>query len=171
MRRISSSAWRLVILSAALQIVIFPLLNLYWFSWIAVTPLIVAILRTRAPETLQLDGATRLLPASPWQGFVLGYVCGILWLAGTCYWIFDTMHRYGGLPLPVAFLALVLFCMYVGLYHGLFGMLLALIAGSEAGGSKAAKSKTDGTKTAGTMLAGAMLAGTTPAGTRTAATR
>ena len=72
-------------------------------------------------------------PASPWQGFVLGYLCGIFWFAGTCYWIFDTMHRYGGLPVPVAALALILFCMYVGLYHGMFGLLLALVAGASAG--------------------------------------
>ena len=127
-------------LSAGLQIIIFPLPNLYWFSWIAVAPLIVAILRARAPETLQLDGQERLLPATPWQGFVLGYVCGILWLAGTCYWIFDTMHRYGGLPVPVAVLALVLFCMYVGLYHGMFGLLLAVVAGSNFVGPKTAAS-------------------------------
>ena len=72
-----------------------------------------------------------LLPATPWQGFVLGYGCGILWFAGTCYWIFDTMHRYGGLPIPAAVLALILFCMYVGLYHGMFGLLLAVVAGSK----------------------------------------
>ena len=144
MRRIPSSAWRLVLLSAGLQIVIFPLPNLYWFSWIAVAPLIVAILRARAPETLQLDGQARLLPATPWQGFVLGYVCGILWLAGTCYWIFDTMHRYGGLPVSAAVLALILFCMYVGLYHGMFGLLLALIAGSKIVGSKIVGLKTAG---------------------------
>ena len=71
-------------LSAGLQIVIFPLPNLYWFSWIAAAPLIVAILRARVPETLQLqlDDQSRLLPATPWQGFVVGYVCGILWFAG-----------------------------------------------------------------------------------------
>jgi apolipoprotein N-acyltransferase len=130
------------VLSAGLQIVIFPLPNLYWFSWIAVAPLIVAILRARAPETLQLqlDDQARLLPATPWQGFVLGYLCGILWFAGTCYWIFDTMHRYGGLPAPVAVLALILFCMYVGLYHGMFGLLLALVAGAKVGGQKTAPS-------------------------------
>jgi apolipoprotein N-acyltransferase len=134
-RRISSSAWLLVVLSAGLQIIIFPLPGLYWFSWIAVTPLLVAILRARAPETLQLDDEARLLPASPWQGFLLGYLCGILWFAGTCYWIFDTMHRYGEMPIPAAALALFLFCLYVGLYHGMFGLLLALVAGSESSGS------------------------------------
>ncbi len=135
MLKIHRSAWGLVLVSAALQIVIFPLPGLYWLAWIAVAPLLVAILRARSPETLQLDRQARLLPATPWQGFLLGYVCGILWFAGTCYWIFDTMHRYGGMPLPAATLALILFCMYVGLYHGMFGLLLALVAGAKVAGS------------------------------------
>ena len=140
-RQIHSSAWGLVLLSAALQVVIFPLPGLYGVSWVAVAPLLVAILRARIPETLQLDGQARLLPAAPWQGFVLGYGCGILWFAGTCYWIFDTMHRYGGLPIPAAALALILFCMYVGLYHGMFGLLLAAVAGSN--GFRLDKSRSD----------------------------
>jgi apolipoprotein N-acyltransferase len=132
-RQIHSSAWRLVVLSTGLQIVIFPLPNLYWLSWIAVAPLLVALIKARTPETLHLEGPARLVPASPLQGFLLGYLCGILWLAGTCYWIFDTMHRYGGLAIPVALLILIAFCLYVGLYHGLFGLLMALAAGG--GGS------------------------------------
>ncbi len=131
-----------MLLSAALQVVIFPLLGLYGLAWIAVAPLLVVVLRARAPETLQLQlddhRQARLLPATPWQGFVLGYACGILWFAGTCYWVFDTMHHYGGLPIPAAVLALILFCMYVGLYHGMFGLLLALVAGSKTSGSKTA---------------------------------
>ena len=136
MLKIHRSAWGLVLLSAALQIAIFPLPGLYGLAWVAVAPLLVAILRARVPETLHLDGQARLLPATPWQGFLLGYACGILWFAGTCYWIFDTMHRYGGLPVPVAGLTLILFCMYVGLYHGMFGLLLAVVAGSGLAKSK-----------------------------------
>src|ERR1700684_737742 len=105
-----------------------------------------AIFRAQVPETLQLqlDGQVRLLPATPGQGFVLGYLCGMVWFAGTCYWIFDTMHRYGGLPNPVALLALVLFCMYLGLYHGIFGLLLALVAGSTSGGSRSGAPRSSG---------------------------
>jgi apolipoprotein N-acyltransferase len=138
--KIHRSAWGLVLASAALQVVIFPLLGLHVLAWVAVAPLLVAILRARSPQTLQLDGQTRLLPATPWQGFLLGYKCGILWFAGTCYWIFDTMHRYGGLPIPVAVLVLILFCLYVGLYHGMFGLLLALVAGSNNAGPQSATS-------------------------------
>jgi hypothetical protein len=70
--KIHRSAWGLVLLSAALQVVIFPLPGLYGIAWFAVAPLLVALLRARTPETLQLDGQERLLPATPWQGFVLG---------------------------------------------------------------------------------------------------
>jgi apolipoprotein N-acyltransferase len=146
-------------LSAGLQIVIFPLPSLYGFSWIAVAPLLVAILRARVPETLQLDGQARLLPATPWQGFALGYLCGIVWFAGTCYWIFDTMHRYGGLPIPMAALALILFCMYVGLYHGMFGWLLALVARSTSAGSTSAGSKSAGSKSSGPKSARSRIGG------------
>jgi apolipoprotein N-acyltransferase len=150
--KIHRSAWGLTLVSAALQVVIFPLPNLYWLSWIAVAPLLIAILRCRAPETLRLqmhgqgndNVQGRLLPATPLQGFLLGYACGILWFAGTCYWIFDTMHRYGDMPLPAAALAQILFCMYVGLYHGMFGLLLALVAGSNAAGAKSAGPKAAG---------------------------
>jgi len=131
-RKIHSSAWRLMLLSAALQIVIFPLPGLYWLSWIALAPLLVALLRARAPEALQIDAGLRLAPASPWQGFLLAYVCGTLWYLGTCYWIFDTMHRYGGIAIPAALLILVLFSLYLALYHGLFGLLVALVARGKA---------------------------------------
>ncbi len=72
-----------------------------------------------------------LLPASPLQGFLLAYICGIFWYAGTCYWIYSTMHQYGGLARPVAFLVLILFCLYLGLYHGFFGFLVCLVANRE----------------------------------------
>jgi apolipoprotein N-acyltransferase len=39
------------------------------------------------------------------------------------------MHEHGGLSAPVALLALFLFCLYLGLYHGLFGLLLSLAVG------------------------------------------
>ena len=129
MRKIHSSAWGLVLLSAVLQVLIFPSPNLYWLSWIAVAPLLIALRRTQVPETLQVHAPMRLAPATPWQGFLLAYACGIFWYLGTCYWIFDTMHKYGGLAIPVALLVLIVVCMYIGLYHGLFGLLLALVGG------------------------------------------
>jgi apolipoprotein N-acyltransferase len=128
-RQIHFSAWLLVIVSSLLQVLIFPLAGLYIFSWVAFAPMIVALLRARPAGALEIDGSVNLEPAKPMQAFLLSYVSGILWYAGTCYWIYDTMHQYGGLSAPLALLALFLFCLYLGLYHGIFGLLLSLAAG------------------------------------------
>ncbi len=44
MRQIHLSAWLLVVLSAILQVIIFPLPGVYVLSWFALAPLIVALL-------------------------------------------------------------------------------------------------------------------------------
>jgi apolipoprotein N-acyltransferase len=119
----------LVGLSSLLQILIFPLPGLYILSWVAFAPLIVALLRARPAGALEIDGSVNLQAATPGQAFLLAYISGILWYAGTCYWIYDTMHEHGGLSVAAAALALFLFCLYLGLYHGLFGLLVGLAAG------------------------------------------
>ena len=118
----------LVLLSAGLQIVIFPLPDLYFLCWGAVAPLLIALLRTREPDTLQLRAGVKLLPATPGQAFLLAYCCGVLWYAGTCYWIYATMRQYGGVATVAALGLLVLFCLYLALYHGMFGLLISLLA-------------------------------------------
>jgi len=128
-RQIHYSAWLLVGLSTLLQVLIFPLPGLYVLSWVAFAPLMVAVLRARPAGALKVDGAVNLQAATPGQAFLLAYTSGILWYAGTCYWIYNTMHEHGGLSAPMAALALFLFCLYLGLYHGLFGLLLGLAAG------------------------------------------
>ncbi|MGB9362942.1 MAG: apolipoprotein N-acyltransferase [Candidatus Sulfotelmatobacter sp.] len=119
----------LIILSSLLQVLIFPLPGLYVLSWVAFAPLIVALLRARPAGELEIAGSFNLQAARPGQAFLLGYASGILWYAGTCYWIYDTMHEHGGLSVAAAALALFLFCLYLGLYHGLFGLLVGLAAG------------------------------------------
>jgi apolipoprotein N-acyltransferase len=128
-RQIHPSAWLLVALSSALQVLIFPLPGFYLLSWIALAPLVVALLRARPAGDLEIEESVRLQAATPGQAFLLSYVCGILWYAGTCYWIYDTMRQYGGLSSAAALLVLFLFCLYLGLYHGIFGLLLSVVAG------------------------------------------
>jgi apolipoprotein N-acyltransferase len=128
-RQIHFSAWLLVVLSSLLQVLIFPLAGLYVLSWVAFAPLIVALLRARPAGVLEINGSVNLQAAKPGQAFLLAYLSGILWYAGTCYWIYNTMHEHGGLSVPFALLALFLFCLYLGLYHGLFGLLLSWSVG------------------------------------------
>ena len=140
MRHIHRDAWLLAILSGVLQVLVFPLPNLYPLSWLAIAPLLVAVLRARRPQDIRLPAgfADKLFPASPGQGFLLGYVTGVIWYAGTCYWVYHTMHLYGGLSAAAAAGILVLFCLYLGLYEGLFGLLVALLAGGKISGSRRA---------------------------------
>jgi apolipoprotein N-acyltransferase len=132
-RQIEKSAWVLVVGSGVLQVLIFPDPSLVYLCWIAFTPLLAGILRARPgelhiPSSLGRD----LVPATPGQALVLGWVCGIVWSLGTCYWVYHVMHVYGGLEAPVAAGVLVLFALIVGFHHGLFALLLTLAAGSRA---------------------------------------
>jgi apolipoprotein N-acyltransferase len=124
-------AWLLCLLSAILQVLIFPLPGFYFLCWIAIAPLLVALMRARRPEALQLELAElRLLPARVGQGFLLGYLSGMIWCGGTCYWIFPTMRQFGGLNAVASGLLLLLFCMTAGLAQGLFGACFAWLASS-----------------------------------------
>jgi apolipoprotein N-acyltransferase len=122
MRRIPLRLWAWAVLSGVLQILPFPIAGPtpLWrtaFCWIALLPLLWALLgndKTGNPLTLP-------------QGALLGYVCGFVWYLGNCYWIYQTMYLYGALAKPIAAGILVLFCLYLGLYHALFGTLVATL--------------------------------------------
>lgn len=122
MRLISARQWVLILLSALLQIAMFPIAGPlpHWraaLCWIALVPFLVALLRVepgRGPVTLP-------------QAALMGYVCGVFWYMGNCSWIYQTMHLYGGLPGPVAFLILILFSLYLGLYHALFAAIVVMV--------------------------------------------
>ncbi|HZQ91725.1 MAG TPA: apolipoprotein N-acyltransferase [Terriglobales bacterium] len=129
MRQIPASAWGLAILSGALQVLIFPSPGLYWLCWVALAPLIVAILGLYRPRNTELlDVAGREVRPGAAAGFLLGYSSGVIWYAGSCYWIYHVMHVYGGVGAAASAGIVVLFCLYLGLYHGLFGWLLARAA-------------------------------------------
>jgi len=69
---IHKRAWLLAIISGLLQVLIFPRPNLYWLCWIALAPLMYALLRAReadATELLTDETYSFLVPARVWQGF------------------------------------------------------------------------------------------------------
>ncbi|MHB1021034.1 MAG: apolipoprotein N-acyltransferase [Acidobacteriaceae bacterium] len=128
MRQIPLRLWLLALLSGLLQVLPFPIAGPtpLWrtaFCWVAVVPLLAAF--------LSQDNEGK--PLSLFQATLLGYASGIVWYAGNCYWIYQTMYLYGGLAKPVAAGILVLFCLYLGLYHALFGALIGLFRKSKAG--------------------------------------
>ncbi|MBF0195397.1 MAG: apolipoprotein N-acyltransferase [Magnetococcales bacterium] len=59
-----------------------------------------------------------------WLGFLFG--CGHFTLSFS--WLITSIHTYGGFPLPVAILALLLFSMAMAIYPAIFGALLPRLA-------------------------------------------
>ena len=114
--------WAAAVLSAALLELPFPLAGPLpvWrtvFAWFGLVPLLWALLSPRstaAPRPLR-------------RGFLIAYLCGVLWYAGNCYWVRDTMLHYGDMPLGAPTLLLLGFSLVLGLYFGLFGLGLALV--------------------------------------------
>ena len=141
MKGIHKSAWLLAVASGLLQILIFPRPNCYWLCWVALAPLMYALLRAReadATELLTDETYSFLVPARAWQGFFLGWASGTVFYFGTCYWVYSVMHSYGGLSPVVSFLLLILFSLYIGLHHGIFGALMAVAGRSRVGFSRKA---------------------------------
>ena len=87
------------------------------FAWFGLVPLIWAVL---SPATVDARRPFR-------RAFLLGYLSGFLWYMGNCYWVRDTMSRYGDMPPLAPTLLLVAFSLVLGLYFGLFGLGLMLV--------------------------------------------
>jgi apolipoprotein N-acyltransferase len=119
MQTIPVRLWALAALSGVLQVLPFPIAGPVplWrlaFCWVALTPLLMAL----------LDRSSTGAPISIRQAAALSYLSGCIWYLGNCYWIYQTMHLYGGLAKATSVGILILFCLYLGLYHALFGALV-----------------------------------------------
>lgn len=129
MRKIPAKAWALALLSSGLQILIFPKTSLYFLCWVAMAPLIYALLRGRGGEGELVDPEGRSLrPFTLVQGFAIAWVSGVVWYLGICYWIYPVMNGYGHVSAPLAALITLAFCLVMGMHHGTFGLLVVLMA-------------------------------------------
>ncbi|HSV52468.1 MAG TPA: apolipoprotein N-acyltransferase [Burkholderiaceae bacterium] len=64
----------------------------------------------------------------------LGWVFATAWLAGTFWWLFISMHTYGGLPAPLAVLAVLGLAAFLALYYAAAcGLYIAWAPVSRAG--------------------------------------
>src|SRR5947209_1803794 len=101
-----------------MQVLIFPSPSWTALVWVAIAPLLRALVDERVQQA-----------KSFWQsGFWLGYLSGLIWYAGTCFWIYHSMHVYGYLSPTASVLIVIGFCLYLGLYHGIFGWLVMRVA-------------------------------------------
>ncbi len=94
--------------SGTLLVLSLPKPDFYLIGWIALVPLF-----------LVLNGAeTRR------RTFLVGYVAGVFFFGGTCYWIISTMNTYGGLPLGVSVAVFGLFVAVFAGHTGLFALFM-----------------------------------------------
>ncbi|TAN11400.1 MAG: apolipoprotein N-acyltransferase, partial [Burkholderiaceae bacterium] len=95
-------------------------------GWLQVLSLalLVAVLR-HAPRT---DSRRH----DAWRGFGLGWLFALAWLAGTFWWLFVSMHTYGGLDPVLAALAVFALAGLLGLYYAMAGAVFCVFASAAA---------------------------------------
>ena len=103
--------WAGSVLSAVLLILSFPNFEIAALAWVGLVPLMVVVARR----------------PSPLRALILGWTTGTLFFYASCYWLTYSMIHYGGLPAVVAYLLLIPGAIVVGLFPGLFAMILALV--------------------------------------------
>ncbi|MEK6300008.1 MAG: apolipoprotein N-acyltransferase [Acidobacteriota bacterium] len=99
----------LAIFSGVLLVFAFPEWNLWSLGWVGAAPLIMAVVRERRF----------------WRSLLLGSVTGTVFYAGSSQWVMHSMHNYGGIPMWLCFIILVIFSAALGVFTGLFGAVLA----------------------------------------------
>jgi len=67
------------------------------------------------------------------KGFAVGFAWGLGAMLGGVSWLYVALNRYGGLPMPLAALAVLLFCAVAALYTGFAGGLFSVLRRGRAG--------------------------------------
>ncbi len=70
-------------------------------------------------QILALAALVALLQRAPSarSAAVLGWLFATSWLAGSVWWLYTSMHTYGGLAAPLAVLAVLALCGFLALYY------------------------------------------------------
>lgn len=100
------------LLTGLLLVLSFPRAHLTLLGFVALTPLLAAL----------------TYPRSRFRAFFLGYLAGLVFFAGTCYWIYSVMRVFGRLSLLQAAGVLSLFSLAFALFFGLFSYLVGELA-------------------------------------------
>src|SRR5256886_7873677 len=97
--------------SALLTVLAFPDFKLWFLAWISLAPLLVVVART--------------LSAS--RAFVAGWLWGVIFFYGTCWWLPYPMIPFAGISAWLAYPLFLLPVMLVAIFPALFAGLLARV--------------------------------------------
>ncbi len=101
----------LAALSGVLQVLAFPRFSVALLAGFAVTPLLLAVARVEQG------------PSPRKYRFLLGWLAGVIFWGGSCYWVYDVMADYSGVAAPAAVAIYVAFSVAKGLHLGVFALL------------------------------------------------
>lgn len=96
-------------ISGVLLVLCFPKPNLSLLAWIALVPFLMSL----------YDKNLR-------SAFAIGCIFGIPYFFGTLYWIYYSINHYGGMSFISSISIVVLLCLYLSIYPGIFGSLFSL---------------------------------------------
>jgi apolipoprotein N-acyltransferase len=100
----------LPVLSGVFLVLSFPPFNLYPLAWVSLVPLLLLIAERDTKKT-----------------FYPGLATGAVYFMGTVYWVFHSMYVYGHIPAVASLCVLILLCLYLALYTGVFAVMFKLI--------------------------------------------
>ena len=95
-------------ISGLLLVLCFPTIDLFLVAWVALVPFLIS-----------------LYDKDPKQSFRAGIVLGVPYFFGTLYWIYHSINHYGGVSLIGSVAIVVLLCLYLSLYTGVFALLFS----------------------------------------------
>ncbi|NWF98370.1 MAG: apolipoprotein N-acyltransferase [Nitrospirae bacterium] len=97
------------IISGILLVMCFPKPDFYLLAWVAMVPFLIS-----------------LYNKEPKQSFVSGFFLGIPYFFGTLYWIYYSINHYGGISFSGSIFLVILLCLYLSLYTGLFAFIFSV---------------------------------------------
>ncbi|MBA4373247.1 MAG: apolipoprotein N-acyltransferase [Thermodesulfovibrio sp.] len=96
--------------SGILLTLAFPAYDFYLLAWAGFIPLL-----------LSLWGRTQN------EAFRTGFVFGVTFFFSTLFWIYNSIHVFGGIPFAASLAIVFLLCLFLGLYPALFAYLFLAI--------------------------------------------
>jgi apolipoprotein N-acyltransferase len=101
----------LAVLSAVLLILAFPDFEYWFLAWFGLVPLLWALERERDSTA---------------KSFVLGWLWGVVFFFGTCWWLAYAPIHYAAFPPLLAYFLLFCVTAVAGIFPGLFGVITAV---------------------------------------------
>ena len=108
MKRFQVVNYIVIILSALLFTVPFLYEELSFLAWVCLVPLLYIIDKKDAPGPFK-------------AGLIFGTALNYMGQ----YWLVGTLARFGGFPLPVGIVFILVYCMFLGIQYGIFTYLTA----------------------------------------------